>query len=247
MDYKHQNGFSLISALVSVGIVSIVSLGLAYSIGVSLKGMAQIRNSSLAGEVKDIIGGLVGDSEYCSLSLGGINISGPFPKKVAEGINFKSMNADGTLGVTSIIQVGQKYENHLEVTELNLIVTEPLVSQRYIGSIELNFKGDTGLSLYFNRKVPIIISTNLTNNITNCTRVASSLTGPRKGVYSKTCNDFAAMGWASKMACLQDGKWHHVFSNDEAGLPSFGAVANFANYIQEGADAKVSIKTGFAG
>ncbi len=34
--------------------------------------------------------------------------------------------------------------------------------------------------------------------------------GGAAGTYSETCTDFAALGWASREACLRDGRWHRL-------------------------------------
>lgn len=102
-------------------------------------------------------------------------------------------------------------------------------------------KGSTGYSLYFNRHVPIQIATDSSRKIIACSRVTDSPQGTTIGVWSDTCSDFAAKGWASKDDCLKDGRWHHVYTNDKDGKGDSDDFQRIADYIHQGAIVRVGV------
>lgn len=59
--------------------------------------------------------------------------------------------------------------------------------------------------------------------------------------YSETCNDFAALKFSSKAACLKDGRWHLVFENTSGGAATLGSLNDLNNHITSGAEFKIVI------
>ncbi len=54
--------------------------------------------------------------------------------------------------------------------------------------------------------------------------------------FSVTCEDWESAGWESKDACIMDGRWHLVYSNDARGNTTFGSLREFKKYSDQGAD-----------
>lgn len=58
--------------------------------------------------------------------------------------------------------------------------------------------------------------------------------------FSLTCEDWSASGFASKDACVMDGRWHLVYQNDENGGATGGSFEDLKRYAEQGADVKNS-------
>lgn len=71
-------------------------------------------------------------------------------------------------------------------------------------------------------------------------KTASWKTTVQRQRYSKTCDDWEAAGHKSKRECVQDGRWHLVYVNDENGNASYGDYAELQLYVSEGADVKIA-------
>lgn len=54
------------------------------------------------------------------------------------------------------------------------------------------------------------------------------------GLYSETCTDFSARGWATQDDCLHDGRWHKVY--DQTGT---GSIADVKTHALAGASFRV--------
>ncbi|HPI40612.1 MAG TPA: prepilin-type N-terminal cleavage/methylation domain-containing protein [Pseudobdellovibrionaceae bacterium] len=242
-----QNGFSMISVIVAAGIFSVISLGLAYAIGNALKGASHLRNVEIVDSVSDLIGGLAGDPDYCSLLFNGTDISGPFPKTIKSDVQFYELLSTGTLGANKIIGQGQLFENFIKIENLDLVVDNLFGSGRYLGSIVIKMKANTGYNLFFTRKVPLMISTDSTSKVSNCSTSFKNTLGARMGSFSETCTDFASTGWSSKNSCLQDGRWHMVFSHNAAGAPTFGTENDLVSHIDAGAAVRIGLPPGTFG
>jgi hypothetical protein len=55
------------------------------------------------------------------------------------------------------------------------------------------------------------------------------------GLYSETCTDFAARGWASLFDCQHDGRWHKVYDRTTGA----GAIADIRTHVDAGASLRV--------
>jgi len=64
--------------------------------------------------------------------------------------------------------------------------------------------------------------------------------GDRKNPsYSANCLDWQARGWASQDNCLTDGRWHRVFTNAADGSVLSGTIADLTSHIQAGVDVQI--------
>ncbi len=59
--------------------------------------------------------------------------------------------------------------------------------------------------------------------------------------YSETCNDYAALKFSSKAACLKDGRWHLVYENSSSGSVVSGSISDLNSHVIAGAEFKVVI------
>lgn len=234
----NSKGFSLMQAMVSVGIGSLVTLGIAAAVANGMEGLSHSKNANIAEDLTVQISGMMGDPNYCSAHFGGIVISGGLPKKIADNVVLKNIEANGSLGSESIVQVGRAYQNSLTVESLSLNVSHMLGANRYLGYLALSAKSKSGTGIVFNRQVPIHISTDTAGRLVSCSRMSEPTQGTSQGVYSRTCLDFAAKGWPSKEACLQDGRWHLVYGNGAGGGTNFGRIKDLEDAIEEGAEIK---------
>lgn len=234
-------GFSLVSVLVGVGIVSIMALGIAMTVGNGIDGMSHMRNSALAEDITGLVSGMMGDPDYCLLQFKGANIGSTLPSVIVSNVSLKDVAPSGTLGTNVIVGTGKKYQNVLQVDSISLNVENMIGPNRYLGSVKLSLKGNTGYNLYFNRSIPLHIATDMTGKITACGRAAEVAHGTTQGVWSETCADFAAKGWPSKDACLKDGRWHKVFENSAGGGVIFGSRIAVRDLVREGAQVGVSV------
>lgn len=71
-------------------------------------------------------------------------------------------------------------------------------------------------------------------------KTASWRTTAQRQRYSKTCEDWESAGHKSKRDCVQDGRWHLVYMNDESGNASYGDYSELQTYVSEGADVKIA-------
>lgn len=63
--------------------------------------------------------------------------------------------------------------------------------------------------------------------------------GGGQGPYSSSCTDFAALGWASREACLRDGRWHRLgLYRANVGLPQ-GEFDLVQSLVLSGAEFKL--------
>lgn len=241
---RSNTGFSLASVLVGVAIISIVGLGIAAAVSGGIDGMSHMRNVALAEDVSGLVSGMMGDPDYCAMHFAGKKIGPNLPSVIEKDVVFKDVAASGAMGSNEILKAGTKYQNVLKVESISLNAEHSLGARRYLGSVKLSLKGNTGYNLYFNRSVPLQIATDTTGNITACARAAEVVHGTTQGVWSDTCNDFAAKGWPTKDACIKDGRWHRLYSHNSNGIPTFGTMNGLVNYINEGAEVKIGIPAG---
>jgi type II secretory pathway pseudopilin PulG len=245
--FKDRNGFSLVESIISIGIASLVSLSITYAVVSSLDGLSHQRNFNLTEETVSIISGMMGDPNYCTLHFNGKVISPTLPATVVNDIELFDMASDSTIGSSQLFAVGRTIQNTLAITDFKMIMENSIGPNRYIGYLSITFKANTGYNAYFTRKIALNVSTDSSSKIASCSRSLQPSIGPSQGVFSENCTDFAAKGWASKDQCLQDGRWHIVYSNDASGNSSFGSTNDIDANVQKGASLKVSIKPGFAG
>lgn len=60
--------------------------------------------------------------------------------------------------------------------------------------------------------------------------------------FSEKCDDYAAIGFASKEDCLKDGSWHLVVETPQGGgSPIVGSVDELQRHIEAGTDVKVIV------
>lgn len=241
---KSNAGFSLASVLVGVGIVSVVALGIAAAVTGGIDGMSHMRNVALAEDVSGLVSGMMGDPDYCALHFRGKKVGNTLPSIVDDKVVFKDVSPTGTLGTNEIISAGKKYQNVLQVESISLSVDNSLGANRYLGSVKLNLKGNTGYNLYFNRSIPLQIATDSARNITACSRASEVVHGTTQGVWSDNCSDFAAKGWPSKEACMKDGRWHLVYSHSATGAATYGTLSSLIQLIEQGPEVKVAIPAG---
>ncbi len=239
-----RKGFTLIGVLLAVGVVSLVAMGISVAVTNGVDGMSHMRNVALAEDVSGLVSGLMGDPDYCRAHFGGQTIGSTLPSVIASSVVFKEISSGGTLGAGDIIKPGTKYQNVLEVQSISLKAENVIGPHRYLGSLNLTLKGNTGYGLYFNRSIPLQIATDMAGKITDCSRAAEVVHGTTQGVWSETCDDFAAKGWPAKDSCLKDGRWHKVYSHTSTGTPTYGSMSALIKDIDEGADVKVSIPAG---
>lgn len=57
--------------------------------------------------------------------------------------------------------------------------------------------------------------------------------------YSERCDNYSAIGFSSKDACLKDGRWHVVFETNAQGAVTYGSVDILEGHMLAGADFKV--------
>lgn len=57
--------------------------------------------------------------------------------------------------------------------------------------------------------------------------------------YSEKCDNYSSIGFASKDACLEDGRWHVVFETNAQGGVVYGSVDLVEAHMVAGADFKV--------
>ncbi len=60
--------------------------------------------------------------------------------------------------------------------------------------------------------------------------------------FSEKCDDYAAIGFASKDDCLKDGSWHLVVETPQGGgSPIVGSVDELQRHVDAGTDVKVIV------
>lgn len=69
--------------------------------------------------------------------------------------------------------------------------------------------------------------------------ISAAAVQAQAGSYSMKCDDYAAVGFASKDDCVKDGRWHVVYENDTASRAVYGSVDILHGHIIAGADVKV--------
>lgn len=195
MKLTQNAGFSLASVLIGVGVASIVGLGIAAAVSGGIDGMSHMRNVALAEDISGLVSGLMGDPDYCAMHFAGKKVGPILPAVVEQNVVFKDVAASGALGSNEILKAGASYQNVLKVESISLNAEHSLGARRYLGSVKLSLKGNTGYNLYFNRSVPLQIATDASGTITACARASEVVHGTTQGVWSDTCNDFAAKGW----------------------------------------------------
>jgi len=142
---SNSDGFSLASTLAATAIASIVSLGIAYSIGLSMKGMSHQRNFFLVEDTTSLIQGLISDPAYCGLHFAGANVVGALPLVINPAVDLKEVTAAGVLGPTSILKSGTTFENVVTVDSVSLVAKTPLGPKKYLGFLEIKYKVSSGL------------------------------------------------------------------------------------------------------
>ncbi len=233
--------------LMAAGLASIIALGIATAVTSGVDGVSHMRNIALAEDVTGLVSGLMGDPDYCRVHFAGTLVGTALPAVIKPSVVFKDINPGGTLGSTNIISPGMKYQNVLEVTSITLNIDNTLGAGRYLGSVRIALKGNTGYNLNFNRSIPLQIATDPGGKITACSRASEVVHGTTQGAWSDTCTDFAAKGWPSKDACLKDGRWHLVFQNTSTGAITRGSLSEMEGFSSQGAIFRIQAPPGSYG
>lgn len=243
---KNNRGLSILEVLLSIGISSMIALGTTYAVVTSMNGMSHVKNMNLAEDSIQLVSGMLTDPNYCSLHFNGLTVPTVMDSVIQSGVVFKDMNSPTSLGTTEIFKEGQKYQSTLEISSIKLYVETKVGTNRFIGAVRVTYKGASGMVSHFSRSTSLFIDTDAASKIVGCSRnFASSL--PSIGLYSKDCTDYATKGWGSKDQCLQDGKWHLVYSSTAAGVASFGVLNDLVTHVDAGASVKVMHPPGTLG
>lgn len=239
----NQKGFSIAQVLVGVAIGSMVALGVAAAVSSALDGMSHQRNFSLAEEATGLLSGLMGDPNYCTTHFAGTTVdTGALPKDVATNVSIKNILENNTLGTSILLGQGHKYQN-ITIEKLSLTANSVVGPNRVLGALQLTFKSQSGLTSVFQRSIPIYMNLDTNKKITTCSKALEPTQGIATGLFSTNCDDFAAKGWATKLQCMQDGKWHLAYSHNDSGAATYGAKSEFINHISAGAEVKVVFPT----
>ncbi len=237
---KNSRGFTLIQTMAAVGITSVVIAGVAAAVSSGIDSMSHSRNFYAAEDLAIQVSGMLGDPSYCATHFKGKELPSSIPGIIEPNVIFKDISSTGALGPNEIIKAGKAYHTVLNVESVVLKVDSSLGANRYLGSVEFNVKGKSGININMVRTVPLHISTDTSGKIINCSRLSEPTQGASQGIYSSTCVDFAAKGWPSKQACYEDGRWHLVYENSASGGALFGKFEDLEKVIGEAVDVKVT-------
>ncbi len=240
-----KRGFSLIETLVVISILGVASVVVAQMVSLLLNAQTIYKNFEVAQETKGIISALLTDSEYCALSFNGATIGATLPDKIVSNVDLKTVDSTGALSATSIITSGYKKGN-LTLNTIELWATQLLAPTRYLGEIRMRFIPDAG-GVELVRSLPIFIQVSGTN-LSSCSRVLMSPNdNMTNGIYSQDCDNFASTGWGTKSACIEDGRWHRVYSHSNTGAATYGTLATLTSHAARGASIKVQSTTAMSG
>jgi hypothetical protein len=242
MHIKNQSGLSLTGVLVAVALVGVAALGLA-SLTTSLLSSQSIhRNYTSAHELESVIGGLIGDPGYCRLHFEGLALSGP-NAVIRDEVVFKEITALGELGSNTLFAAQTKWDQ-MKISKISLKSTSRVTPRNYLGEVQIELEALNG-GIPLVRKLSLFIATDPTDKIVACGREVNGLATNSTGQYSPNCADFAAAGWLTKMACMQDGRSHLVLRHDSNGGVLEGSVDDLSTHIETGAEVRVSIDSSF--
>lgn len=144
------------------------------------------------------------------------------------------------------MNAGQVIENRMTVESLTLKAVQMVAPQQYLGRLQLQLN-PIGDGIVLSRAISLFMQTDTTGSITSCSRALQNPIDSARGIYSETCTDFAAKGWSSKQTCLQDGRWHRVYSTNASGGVAFGTLNDLTNHIDGGAEARIGVPPGTLG
>ncbi len=221
---KNQWGNSLLQVVVSMGLASMISLGLTYAFVTSMDGMSHLKNMSLAEDATAFLGGLLADSNYCGLHFNGMTVPNTMGTVLKTDIAFNDMVSATALGTNKVFATGEKFQGTLNIDSISLTVDSKIGDARYVGSVVANFSVPNGLLSKFQRKLPIFIEKDAANKISGCGKTASSITVST--TYVK------GMGYGS---CLQlkDANWNIGYGGYKAwpiiSCPSSGGASDPAS------------------
>lgn len=235
---KSTRGSALMQAMVAVGILTLVSAGIAGAVKSGLDGLSYLRNSQLADDATLLVSSLMSDPNFCKAHFLNRNISSSLPAQIATVPSINGIKPDGTLDASPIISVGTSYQNKLPVTGMNLVAEHRTGSGRYSGHLKMVFSG--GIPIV--RSVPMGFVVDSFQRITSCSRTLEAEENQMAGEWSMTCDDFAEKGWPSKEACMQDGKWHLGLKNTSTGNHVYGSISQLEGYIRNGAEVRVAFE-----
>lgn len=246
MTIKSSQGFSLVQAMVSIAIASIVSLGVAASINSGIDGMSHQKSFSAAEDMALMVQGFMGDSNFCTAHFKNkiFDRNGTMPQIVAPDVTLYEVDANGGL-ITSnpILSVDptKKFQNVNTIQGISLVVNKAVnqMAGVYWGSVIVNIKG-TKLDL--KREIPVSMTVDAGGKIIACGRVVIPTQVSVKGSWSSNCTDFLTQGWQSMSDCLRDGRWHLAYSNDANGNATYGSVNDLKNHVNNGAEVRVAIR-----
>jgi len=174
MKLSNIKGFSLLETMLAVAISSVIALSITYAVVGSLDGMSHVKNLSLAEEASQLMSGILVDSNYCGLHFNGKTVPLAMGTVFEPNVVFKEMATPTSLGPNTIFGAGTKYQNVLLINSMKLLVESKISAQRYIGSIQVDYKANTGLQSQFSRKVNLILETDAARKITSCSHSSSS-------------------------------------------------------------------------
>ena len=171
---KNNKGFSLVETLISIGISSIIALSSTYALVTSMEGMSHMKNMNLAEDAVQLVSGMLTDSNYCGLHFNGKSVPSSMGRVIEPDVVFKDMATATSLGSTDIFKAGQKYQNSLPITSVKLYVDSKIGTNRYIGSVRVEFKGSAGMVNQFTRSASVFLKTDAASKIIGCSQIQTS-------------------------------------------------------------------------
>lgn len=244
---RSRTGFTLVSAIMAVAISAVTAMGIAAAVSNGMDGLSHSRNFNLAEDLSLFVAGVMGDPNYCAIHFAGKTISEPLPSIIDDKVVFRDITPGGVLGSNVLLQAGNKYQNILLVESVQLQVDNMIGPNRYLGSIVVSLKGNTGYNLNFKRTIPLNIATNSAKKIVSCGRLSEPSQGTTEGIWSLTCDDFAAKGWPTRDACIKDGRWHLIFQATAGGSITRGSLEEMITLANEGGMFRIQVQPGTLG
>ncbi|MCK6598903.1 MAG: prepilin-type N-terminal cleavage/methylation domain-containing protein [Bdellovibrionaceae bacterium] len=170
----NNKGFSLLETLISIGISSIIALSATYALVTSMEGMSHMKNMNLAEDAVQLVSGMLTDPNYCGLHFNGKSVPNSMGRVIEPDVVFKDMATATSLGTTDIFKAGQKYQNSLSITSVKLYVDSKIGTNRYVGSVRVEFKGSAGMVSQFTRSATLFLKTDATSKIIDCSQIQTS-------------------------------------------------------------------------
>ncbi len=156
---NNRNGFSLISTMISVGIFSIVSLGILYAIASSMDALKHFKNFEDVSNNVEMVSGLLSDPNYCGLHFNDLEIPSSMKKDdlIKDSIVIKDLDIDNKLN-SPLFESGTQISPGLSLQSLRLVTMKPISSNRILGEVVLKYSASSGMLKTFERRVPLFLS-----------------------------------------------------------------------------------------